>query len=149
MDRATLDVALAAGLPCGGWVPRGRRAEDGRLPSRYPVRETDSTAYAVRTRRNVIDSDATLILTRGTPSGGTALTVDAAVEAGRPYRVVDLWAPEPPTALREWLRDTPVRVLNVAGPRESGSPGIYVEARRYLAVLIEAPDAAEVVRPRD
>lgn len=140
VDRAALDVALDAGLPCGGWIPRGRRAEDGRLPSWYPLRETDSTAYTVRTRRNVVDSDATLILTRGAPSGGTALTVDAALEAGRPLRIVDLLEPESPAELRQWLGDRSIRVLNVAGPRESGAPGIYAEARRYLAVLIEVPE---------
>ena len=27
VDVAALDVALALGLPCGGWCPRGRRTE--------------------------------------------------------------------------------------------------------------------------
>ena len=55
VDRAALDAALAFGIACGGWVPRGRRAEDGRLPERYPMRETRSRAYAERTRLNVRD----------------------------------------------------------------------------------------------
>ncbi len=32
VDRAALDVALELGLPCGGWCPKGRRAEDGPIP---------------------------------------------------------------------------------------------------------------------
>ena len=67
VDRAALDVALDLGLEAGGWVPRGRRAEDGVIAERYPVRECESDAYAERTRLNVRDSDATLVLTRGRP----------------------------------------------------------------------------------
>lgn len=137
VDRAALDVALALGLPCGGWVPRGRRAEDGRLDDRYPMRETASSAYHVRTRRNVLDADATLILTRGTPTGGTALTIEIARAEARPVCIVDLAAPEPPELVASWLTAAGARVLNVAGPRESSAPGIGHEAADYLrAVLI-------------
>ena len=46
VDRAALDVALELGIPCGGWCPRGRRAEDGPLCARYPLQETPSEEYA-------------------------------------------------------------------------------------------------------
>ena len=75
VDRAALDAAFELALECGGWVPAGRRAEDGPVDARYPLRETAAGDYETRTRLNVRDSDATLILTRGRPSGGTALTV--------------------------------------------------------------------------
>ena len=45
-DRAALDAARAAGLPCGGWCPRGRLAEDGPIDLAYPVVETPSTDFA-------------------------------------------------------------------------------------------------------
>src|SRR5437870_9182944 len=90
VDRAALDVALELGLPCGGWCPKRRRAEDGPIPERYPLTETSSRAYPQRTRCNVLDSDGTLILTRGRPTGGTALTIQIAAESGKPYFVVDL-----------------------------------------------------------
>src|SRR2546429_554237 len=89
VDRAALDVALELGLPCGGWCPRGRRAEDGPIDSRYPLRETNALAYPVRTRWNVRDSDGTLILTRGRPDRGTALTRDLAERMGKPLLTVD------------------------------------------------------------
>ncbi|MEZ6054758.1 MAG: putative molybdenum carrier protein, partial [Planctomycetaceae bacterium] len=75
VDRAALDVGLDLDLPCGGWCPRGRKAEDGPIDERYPLKETESAKYDVRTRRNVRDSDGTLVLTVGDPIGGTALTV--------------------------------------------------------------------------
>src|SRR3989442_2721366 len=83
VDRAALDTALALGLPCGGWCPRGRRAEDGPLPTRYPLRETPSSSYPERTVWNVRDSDGTLILHRGRLSGGTALTLRLVSRHGR------------------------------------------------------------------
>ena len=125
VDRAALDVALELGLPCGGWVPRGRQAEDGPIPPIYPMRETDSRGYATRTRLNVRDSDATLILSRGEPTGGTALTVDYARRLGRPHLVVDVAGEVDLATVRAWLACHEVRVLNVAGPRESAPPGIY------------------------
>ena len=46
-DRAALDVALDHGLEIGGWVPRGRLAEDGVIPARYSgLRETESADAA-------------------------------------------------------------------------------------------------------
>jgi len=74
VDRAALDAALELGLPCGGWCPRGRRAEDGGIPDRYPLAETPTAGYPDRTARNVRDSDGTLILGRGALRGGSALT---------------------------------------------------------------------------
>ena len=139
VDRAALDVALSLGLACGGWVPRGRRAEDGRLPDRYPMRETVTAAYPQRTRLNVRDSDATLVLTRGEPSGGTAFTLACAERLDRPSMLVDLTRPDLEQAaaiVREWLLDEEVRVLNVAGPRESTAPGIAAEAAAFLRAVL-------------
>ncbi len=138
VDRAALDAAREIGLPCGGWVPRGRRAEDGRVPARYPMRETASWKYPQRTRLNVRDSDATLIVSRGAPAGGTALTASFARGAGRPCLVIDLDA-ETNAALaaaRQWLIAHQVRVLNVAGPRESTAPGIAADAFDFLRALL-------------
>ncbi len=136
VDRAALDVALELGLACGGWCPRGRRAEDGRIPSRYPLRETPSAAYPQRTARNVCGADATLVLTRGEPRGGTALTLRVTEEVGRPSFIVDLELAADPTAARAWLIERSVRVLNVAGPRESEQPGIHAQAVAFLRRLL-------------
>ncbi len=90
VDRAALDVGLALGLKAGGWCPQGRRAEDGVIPERYPLVETPERNDQARTRRNVEDSDGTLILNRGTLDGGTALTVTHARQIGKSCRVVAL-----------------------------------------------------------
>jgi hypothetical protein len=134
VDRAALDVALELGLPCGGFCPRGRLAEDGPLEERYPLTETPSADYAQRTEWNVVHSDATLILHRGSPRGGTALTMRLARSLAKPLRLVDLAQRPDPRPVADWARA--FRVLNVAGPRESQSPGIYEAARSFLQAVL-------------
>jgi len=138
VDRAALDVALDWGVPVGGWCPRGRRAEDGTIPDRYPLEETDSAKYDVRTRRNVRDSDGTLILTQGTPVGGTSLTKDYAERIGKPLYIADLNLHPAPGPVIDWLRLHAIEVLNVAGPRESTVPGITERAAEFLTALLDA-----------
>ena len=138
VDRAALDVGLALGLAVGGGCPRGRRAEDGRIPDRYPLTETPEPDYEVRTRRNSEDADGTLILNRGTLDGGTALTVAHARRIGKPCLIVALEDGIDPAAFRDWLEQHQIAVLNVAGPRESQRPGVYAAACRCFEVLLRA-----------
>lgn len=128
VDRAALDAAMEQGLAVTGWCPAGRLAEDGRIPDRYPLAETSLADYAQRTRWNVRDSDATLILSRSPLAGGTALTAAIAEELGRPLLIVDPGAPVAADVIRSWVRRQRVGDLNVAGPRESEDPGIYTSA---------------------
>ncbi len=69
VGRGALDAALDVGRPCGGWCPAGRRAEDGRIPDRYPLAEVSAPGYAARTLRNVLDSDGTVIIHFGRLAG--------------------------------------------------------------------------------
>ena len=137
VDRAGLDVALALGIPCGGWCPRGRRAEDGAIPARYPQEETASADYQERTELNVLDSDGTLIIAAGPLTGGSALTRRIAELRGKPCIVADLDAPPDRERIRRWLSEHRIGVLNVAGPRESLKPGIGERARNFLSGLLD------------
>ena len=136
VDRAALDVALALGLPVGGWCPKGRRAEDGVIPDRYPLLETPERNYPARTRRNIEDSDGTLILNRGTLDGGTALTVAYARQIGKPCLVVALEEGIEPAAFRDWLEANSIAVLNVSRPRERQRPGVYAAAIHCLEIWL-------------
>jgi hypothetical protein len=89
VDRGALDAALAFEVECGGWCPAGRLAEDGTIPTRYPVMELANAGYAERTARNVTDSDGTLVISKGEPVGGTRETVDRCIEMGKPYLIID------------------------------------------------------------
>ena len=132
VDRAALDVAFALGLPHGGFCPRGRRAEDGPIPPHYPMEELESEDYAVRTERNIIEADATLILYRTRMTGGTLLTFNLAKKHFKPYRTIRLDRTYDIQSLLQWIQDTPVLTLNVAGPRASTDPEIYELAAAFL-----------------
>jgi len=132
VDRAALDVSLELGLPCGGWCPQGRKAEDGPIPLRYPLNETPSPDYSQRTEWNVRDSDGTLILTRGKRKGGSALTIAVAKLLEKPYVVMNLNKEPALEKVHAWAEAHHIGVLNVAGPRESENPGIYEQAIELL-----------------
>ena len=138
VDRAALDWALARGVPCGGWCPLGRWAEDGPIDVRYPLRETPGADPALRTEWNIRDSDGTLIVTLARRmSGGTLLTAGLARRLARPLlhlTKADSPAAEQAESLRQFIGQHEIRVLNVAGPRESGEPGVG----EFVAGLLEA-----------
>ena len=136
VDRAALDVALELGIPCGGWCPKGRRAEDGRISDHYPLQEASSAEYPVRTQLNVEDSDGTLILSWGSPAGGTALTIKLAKKLKKPYLLIDLSQGGDPRKVLEWVRDHHIQILNVAGPREGEAPGIHDQAVLFLREIL-------------
>jgi hypothetical protein len=136
VDRAALDAAQEQGIPTGGWCPQGRRAEDGSIPDRYPLKETLSSEYAQRTEWNVRDSDGTVLITDGDLEGGTALTQQFALDMSKPVLHVRTTDPVPVVMIQAWREDNDVRVLNVAGPRASEAPGIYHRARTILDRLL-------------
>jgi len=136
VDRAALDVARVHDVPVGGWCPRGRRAEDGAIPERYPLRETPSEEYAQRTAWNVRDSDGTLIIAPAPLEGGTAFTREEAEDQGKPVLHVRPNDPVPVPMIRAWGTENGVRLLNVAGPRASEVEGIYEDAYQILDAFL-------------
>lgn len=141
-DRAALDIAIELGIPCGGWVPKGRLGEDGAIPDIYPgMVEAPDAEPDTRTALNIKDSDATLILSHGELFGGSKFTASTAVQADKPWLHVNLARLSVPEAVREvtrWLAATRPATLNVAGPRSSDDPVIYAKTKRVLeAVLMD------------
>ncbi len=135
MDRAALDVAIKLGIAHGGWIPRGRLTESGALPQEYHLKETSSSRYSVRTEKNVVDADGTLIISHGPLAGGTAYTREMAIRHSRPWLHVDLdWtaAFHAATAINNWILQKNIEILNVAGPRASEDPAIYQDTLNIL-----------------
>lgn len=123
-DRAALEWAISHGITHGGWCPKGRCAEDGPIPERYCLKETPQSQYRQRTKWNVRDADATLIVTLTAElMGGTLFTRQYAERTGQPYLHVVSGA-EWREAIKQFLDTYSIRILNVAGPRASTAPGI-------------------------
>lgn len=138
VDRAALDVALELSIPCGGWCPKGRKAEDGAIPARYPLQELPTGGYRQRTKWNVRESDGTLILFQNKLTSGSAFTADVACKLVKPCYTVNLSVPTDQGEVVTWIRQHRIRVLNVAGPREGHSPGIHLVAAVYLRALLQS-----------
>ncbi|HEY9035981.1 MAG TPA: putative molybdenum carrier protein [Pseudomonadales bacterium] len=139
VDRGALDAAIATDTPCGGYCPKGRRAEDGVIPAQYPLIETESGDYEERTRRNVTESDATLIIHFGSLEGGTELTKRFCSAHSKPLLKIDASKTDVERAeqtLFDFLYKYSARTLNVAGPRRSEHADGYDYAYRLLTRLL-------------
>jgi len=132
VDRAALDFAINNNFPCGGYCPCGRIAEDGTIPEKYPLAETASAEYSQRTEMNVRLADAVLIIFDEAMDKGTHLTLKCAELNNKPYYLFDIAKAENPASVKEWIDDEELSVLNIAGPREGFSGGIYEIAYELL-----------------
>lgn len=138
VDRAALDVALELNIPCGGWCPKGRKAEDGSIDQKYPLQETNSSVYALRTEMNVKDSNGTLILTWGQPRSGTLLTLKLSELYKKPHLVIDMKQNPNADNVILWIRHENIRVLNIAGPRQSFGSFVYKEAYDFIKDILKS-----------
>lgn len=143
-DRAALDFAIERGFDYGGFVPKGRRAEDGKIAEKYDrMTETDSRNYEVRTKFNVSEADITIILTRGALSGGSLFTWTSAKELGEKClhfdldRIAELEAAAQAARL---IHAANHKILNIAGPRASSDSSIYASTKNFLILLAEKLD---------
>ena len=127
-DRAALDAAIKLDLAHGGWVPKGRRAEDGIIPATYQLQEMRTSSYPRRTEKNVLEADGTLIFSHGSLTGGSRLTRDYAVRHKRKHLHIDLLripAFQSVRMISDWIVENHIEVLNVAGSSASKDPDIY------------------------
>ena len=135
-DRAALDFAIASGIPHGGWCPKGRRAEDGTIDLCYQLKETPSGGYVQRTEWNVRDSDGTVVFSIAPVlTGGSKKTVLLAHKHHRPVLHISRQGgpASPEQALRRFVQEHGIKVLNVAGPRASKEPDVYGFVKEVLA----------------
>jgi len=139
VDRAALDGAIAANFPYSGFCPKGRLCETGRIPEHYQLQEAASAAYSVRTRLNVKNSDGTLILLASqiaTVGAGTLLTISETKQTKKPLLIFYLDQNLSPAIVCDWLLKNHIQILNIAGPRESQSPGIYQQSYKFIKKLL-------------
>ena len=141
VDRAALDMAIRLGVAHGGWVPKGRLTEDGTLPSYYQLQEMPTEDYQARTEKNVMDSDGTLLISRGSPTGGTDYTRKMALKHGKQLLHIDLSLgqrlSDAGSLIASWIEMNRIETLNVAGPRESNDPNIYMDTINIISHALQ------------
>lgn len=145
VDRSALDVAIQLNYEYGGWCPRGRKAEDGIIdPIKYSnLQETSTDRYQQRTEFNVRDSDGTLIIINGdeeTMGRGSKLTMNMTKKYKKPLFIPNL--KENNENLNEikiiqWISMNNIQTLNIAGPREETTPGIYQLTQIFLTNFLK------------
>lgn len=139
-DLAGLRAAAACGIATGGTAPRHFMTEDGPKPNLgkiYGLKESHSSDYKIRTKKNIIDSDITIVV-GDIKSSGSRLTVAMCFSSKRPVfnvHVVDFGCDESPIEVAQWIskhyKGQPL-TINIAGNRESVTPGIGLKARLFL-----------------
>jgi len=134
VDIAALDFALENKIPCGGWCPKGRINEDGLIPDKYPLSETKSSEYNERTEMNIKDSDGTLVLYSGNIDKGTKFTLKRATELQKPFFSIDINKTLDFALFFQWIKTYNINTINIAGARESSSPGIYKLVYEFLKI---------------
>jgi len=139
VDRGALDAAISLGFPCGGWCPKKRLAEDGIIGEEYPLRECAEGGYAERTRKNVEESDGTLIIYTGKLTGGSLLTFQHAKSLDKPVFFLNVESQntlEEPAGILAEIAARKIQILNIAGPRASEWAEGYMLAKRITSELI-------------
>jgi hypothetical protein len=134
-DQAAWWAAKAAGIPTGGAMPSGFLTEAGPRPNfaeLFGAHALKSANIPAQIAANVEASDGTLWFGCPDSPDGEA-TVRACGRLGRPVLVIRLgWPPALPSDVVEWLHENRVKVLNVAGNRESLEPGVGQRVEAFL-----------------
>ncbi|MFI5222758.1 MAG: YpsA SLOG family protein [Nitrospirales bacterium] len=137
-DLGGLLAAKDLGLKTGGFIPKGFLTELGLQPelAAFGLQETSSKEYPPRTRLNIQHSDGTVIFTQLPFSRGSRLTFTECVKMGKPKLIVNPFTYESPKEFLRWLEDEKIKILNVAGSRESRWPGIEESVRQFIRLSL-------------
>lgn len=140
--QAALDVAIELGIQHGGWIPKGRRAPNGKLSNRYNLQETRSIGYAQYIELNILDSDGTLLLTHRKATRGSAFIQQMSKKHNRPCLRIDLNEINEAKAVQiisAWIEARKMKTLNVAGLRGDNDAENYEATKRILMTVFRGP----------
>jgi len=142
-DRAALDFAIDNNIAHGGWIPKGRKTEEGPLSLKYHLQEMPTGDYSKRTEKNVLEAEGTVIISHCFLNGGSALTREFAIKHKKPWIHIDvkeMFLKEASSKFVSWLEENKINVFNVAGPSASKDPAIYDATLRLLIVSLTKKD---------
>jgi hypothetical protein len=139
VDQGALEAAKEIKIPTGGCLPKNCITERGpnvTLKLKYNMYESTSSDYRVRTEENIKKSDGTILIT-SLESRGSDLTRKICEKTKKPYISIDSKDPESHLKIRKFVENLSLLrgrkvIVNVAGNRESKSPGIGEETKRII-----------------
>ena len=151
-DQGGLDAAIKYGIAHGGWIPQGRKTENGILPPYYQLKEMPSDKYHERTKQNVIDSHGTVIFYHDELTGGSKYTEEMALSLKKPFLSLNLSrmpAFQSINQITSWILKKHIAILNVAGSRASKDPKIYSAVKFIISCVILLSAVNKITKPRD
>ena len=136
VDRAALDIAIQNNIKHGGYGPKGRLAEDGIIPNKYNLIETHSIDYNYRTKKNINNADATLILYFDKLNGGTLYTKNYCKKHCKQYYMLNMNKifHADLNEIHQWIINNNFRIINIAGPRDDKN-NIYIRSKEILSII--------------
>lgn len=139
-DIGGLLIAESRGLATGGWMPKGWKTEDGPKPEygdRFGMEEHPDEGYPARTHANARDSDGTVRFASNFGTAGERCTLKGIQKHDKPHFDVKRSDPPDPKEMADWIRANNIKVLNVAGNRESTSYGMSKFVQNYLGQVLD------------
>lgn len=140
VDQAALIWAKSRGFEVGGFAPKGFITTKGPMPkfaAEYNIEETHTSSYVIRTIKNIINSDATLIIVVNIRSKGTELATDVCLQRKKPFLIVceknGNFDDDQVKSTREWLEEETPTILNIGGNREE----IFPEAKTIIPIFLD------------
>jgi len=140
-DQFGLEVGQELGIETGGTAPPGFKTTKGSQKEKLKgfglvEGESDSKIYPKRTKKNVQDSDGTVLF--GNPkSKGSSLTIKTASKQNKPI-IVNPTVDE----LSSWLSENNIETLNVAGNRK-----VSPEMKETLKSALSPISTEQVQKP--
>lgn len=135
VETAALDVAVQLGIAHGGWAQRGMRNEAGAIEKRYGLTEVVAMGFKSAMEENVLNSDGTLLISRGEKTVESQYAVETALRHQRQFLHMDLSqhsAFEAASLVSSWVSMNHVLVAFVTGPTDRQDPAIYRHVKKIL-----------------
>lgn len=134
-ERAALDVAIKLDIPHGGWISRERSSFDPIIVKKYQLQEMSTAGTMDLAEKNVLESDAILIISNGELTGHAEVSRKFALISRRHLLHMDLYttpALQAVSIISSWLRLNQVEILYVTGPEAIKDPVIYDDTMYLL-----------------
>ncbi len=150
---AAMEAAQKLGLSFGGWMPEGKPGAAGGRSGAEHLRQTATTDPDEAFRRNVMEADATVMITQGRSDAQTEGMKRICEQAGRPVLHLSMDTTggfQAARKLGEWVQDLRVDILHVAGRPTETSPEFtrtvrnLLEAFFYLIVMKEGAETSSL-----
>lgn len=148
-EKAALDTAIKFNLAHGGSLIFGKKSGQDSFSEVYQLNDIDIENCSKKIEQNIIDSDATLIISHGVLIGLSLMTQKIASRLNKSWCHIDLMEMdefEGAVILHDFINSNEIEVLNVAGSNTSQDPFIYrsvksiIETFIYMELMESSPE---------